>query len=162
MIEVKHNDTVLRAFILFVQSSRAAMKYANSIFYRKANLSAIKFMALQALANNRGPMTASALAEWTSTKRHNITTLVDRLEQNGLVRAERNDKDKRFINITLTDRGEEVFNQAKPIAREIVNQVMLSLSEDDARLLEKLLGALMQNVQHGMEGVAKQDSPQPG
>ena len=159
MIEVKHNDTVLRAFILFVQSSRAAMKYANSIFYRKANLSAIKFMALQALANNRGPMTASALAEWTSTKRHNITTLIDRLEHQGLIRAERNKKDKRFINITLTDRGAEVLNQAKPIAREIVNQVMLSLSEDDALLLEKLLGVLMQNVQHGMEGFANQDSP---
>ena len=161
MIEVEHEDTILRTFILFVQSARVALKYADSIFYRKARLSVIKYIVLQALATNGGTMTPSEMAEWTSTERHNITTLVDRLRQDELVTVRRNEKDRRFTDVTLTDKGVKALDRARPVAREIVNQVMLSISEGDALLLEKLLRVLRQNAYHGLEHVAGQVSPRP-
>ena len=149
MIEVNHEDTILRTFILFVQSANAALKYADATFFGRAKLSVIKFIVLQVLATNGGSMKPSELAEWTSTERHNITTLVDRMAQDELGRAQRNERDRRFVNITPNDKGMKVLDQAKPVAREIVNQVMSSISENDALLLEKLLKVLKQNAHSG-------------
>ena len=98
LIQVDHEDSILRTFILFVQAADATMKYANARFYRKVGLSAIKFMVLRILAANGGTMAPSQIAEWTLRERHNITTLVDRLQKDGFVRTERNDKDRRFVN----------------------------------------------------------------
>ena len=103
-------------------------------------------------------MTPSKLAEWTQTERHNITALVDRMRRDGLVKTERNKRDKRFVNISLTDKGLEVLNRTMPVAREIVNQVMLSISDGDALLLEKMLRVLRQNAQYSLEHVTKHTS----
>ena len=59
------------------------------------------------------------------------------------------------MNVSLTDKGREVLMQAMLVAREIVDQVMSSISEDDALLLEKSLRVLRQNAHQGSEYVAK-------
>ncbi len=107
-------------------------------------------------------MTPSKIAEWTFKERHNITTLVDRLKREGLVRTERSLKDKRFVNIILTAKGRRVLKQATPVARKIVDQVMSSISEGDAVLLEKSLRVLRQNAHGSMEQLAKLSRPQAG
>ena len=86
---------------------------------------------------------------------------VNRLKQGELVRTERKNRDKRFINVTLTAKGRKVLKQSTPVAREIVNRVMLSISEGDAVLLEKPLRVLRQNAHYGLERVAKHSQPPP-
>jgi len=161
LINVDHEDTVLRTFILFVQTARAVLKYADTHLYRKARLSTIKLIVLQVLASNNGIMKPSEIAEWTQTERHNITALINRMRQEGLVTTERNTNDKRHVNITLTNNGREVLMQTMPVAREVVDQVMLSISEGDDALLEKPLRVLRQNAHDGLEDLAKRAQPQP-
>ncbi len=159
--DVDHEDRILRTFILFVQTADVVLKYANSYFYRKEGLSVIKVIVLRVLAANGGTMTPSEIAGWTFRERHNITTLIDRLKRDGLVRVERNSSDKRFVNVSLTTKGRKVLKQAMPVAREIVNQVMLSISEGDAIPLEKSLRVLRQNAHDGLVRLAKCAQPQP-
>ena len=159
MIDVEHEDSILRTFILFVQTADAVLKYANAHFYRKARLSVIKFIVLRILAANGGTMTPSEIAKWTLRERHNITTLVNRLQHDGLVRAECNARDKRFVNIILTDNGRKVLDQTTPVAREIVNQTMFSIGEGNTLLLEKALRVLRRNTQHGLKHTAKPAQP---
>jgi len=99
-------------------------------------------------------MTPSQIAEWTQTEPHNITGLIDRMRQDGLVTAERDSSDRRLVNVALTDKGQEVLSQAMLVAREVVNQVMSSIAEGDAALLEKQLRVLRQNAHNGFEGFA--------
>ncbi len=159
--DVDHEDTMLRTFVLFVQAADTIMKYANTHLYRKERLSVIKVIVLRVLAANGGTMTPSQIAEWTFRERHNITTLINRMKRDGLVRVERNNRDKRFINVSLTAKGRKVLKQAMPVAREIVNRVMLSISEGDAVPLEKSLRVLRQNAHDGLEHLAKRTQPQP-
>jgi len=63
------------------------------------------------------------------------------------------------VNITLTDKGRATLNRATPVAKEIVDQVMLSIDEGDAALLEKYLRTLRQNAYDGLENVAKHSQP---
>jgi DNA-binding MarR family transcriptional regulator len=106
-------------------------------------------------------MTPSKIAQWTYKERHNITTLVNRMSREGLVVAKRSRKDRRSVNITLTDKGREVLNQARPVAREIVNQMMSSISEGDALQIEKLLVVLRQNAHYGLERAYERSRPLP-
>ena len=161
LMHVHTEDIILRTFILFIQTAHAVMKYADAYFYRKTRLSAIKFVVLRGLFANGGTMTPTEIAQWTLRERHNITTLVARLEQDGLVETERNKADKRFINVTLTAKGRKVLKQATPVAREIVNRAMLSISKGDAVPLEKSLRVLRQNAHDGLEHLAKSAQPQP-
>ena len=162
LIDVNHDDTILRTFTLFVQTARSVLKYADSRLYRKARLSVVKLIALRVLASNNRAMTPSELAEWTQTEPHNITTLINRMKQDGLVTAERNTSDKRLVNITLTDKGREALNRTMPVAKEIVDRVMLSIDEGDVALLEKYLQTLRQNAHQGLEHLARGSRPQSG
>ena len=162
MIEVEHEDAVIRTFILFFQTARAVMKYTDAHLYKKARLSTIKLIALRALASNNGGMRPSELAEWTQTERHNITALLDRMKKQGLVTTARNSSDKRIVNVTLTDKGRETLDQAMPAAKEVIDQVMLSMAEGDAALLEKPLRVLRQNAFNGLEHVAGRSQPRSG
>ncbi len=155
LIDVDHDDIILRTFIIFVQTADTVLKYADAYLYRKSRLSVIKFMVLRILAANGGTMAPSEIAEWTFRERHNITTLVERLKKDGLVTTERNSSDKRFVNVTLTAKGRKVLKQATPVATEIINKVMLSISEGDSILLEKSLRVLRQNAHDGLEHLAK-------
>jgi DNA-binding MarR family transcriptional regulator len=161
MIDVNNDDDILMTFILFVRSAQLVLKYADSTFYRKAKLSVIKFIVLRALANSGGVMRPHKIADWTQTERQNITALINRMRQEGLVEAERDSSDKRYVNVTLTDRGREALSLAVPAAREVINQVMSSISKEDTVLLKKLLEVLRKNAKDGFEHIAEQDSPQP-
>jgi len=138
-----------------VQTADAVLKYSDAHFYKKARLSSIKYTTLRILAVNGGTMTPSEIARWTLREKHNITTLIDRLERDELIVTERSKKDRRSINVILTDKGRKVLEQSIPVARDIVNQVMSSTSGSDVVKLEKLLGALRQNAHAGLERVAQ-------
>ena len=83
------------------------------------------------------------------------------MRQDGFVITERNASDKRAVNVTLTDKGWELLCRAMPAAREVVNQVMLSITEGDAALLEKPLRVLRQSAYDGLESLAKRRSRLP-
>jgi len=161
LIEIDHEDTILSTFILFVQTAQAMLKYIDTALYRKTRLSISQLIILKALAINSVGMMPSEIARWTSTERHNITALVSRMKRDGLVTTERNSNDKRLVNIKLTNKGREISNQAMLVAQEIVDQVMLSITEGDAALLKEKLRMLRQNAYHGLEHVTKHSQLQP-
>ena len=146
MIEIEHEDAYINTFILFVQTAQAVLKSADAFLYRKANLSVIKLIVLQVLEKHNGVMTPSEIAEWTQTERHNITALVQRMKRDGLITAERSTKDKRTVNIYLTDKGRDVLKQTQPVAREVKDLIMATISEDDAVKMAEKLKVLRKNA----------------
>ena len=161
LIDVDIDNIILKTFILFVQTAETILKYSDAQFYKEARLSIVKYAALRILATNSGTMTPSQLATWMFKERHSITTLVDRMKRDGLVRTERENRDKRFVNVTLTAKGRKVLEQSTPVARDIVNRVMLSIGEGDAIPLEKSLRVLRQNAHDGLEHLTEHVQPQP-
>ena len=155
LIEIDHEDAILSTFMLFVQTAQAVLKYIDASLYRKTRLSVSKLIVLKALASTSVGMMPSELARWTSTERHNITALVSRMKRDGLVTTERNSNDKRLVNIKLTNKGREARNQAILVAKEIVDEMMLSIAEGDVALLKEKLRTLRQNAYHGLEHITK-------
>ena len=152
MVDVYLEDANARTFILFIQTADAIKKYADAKL-RRAGLSVIKLTVLQVLAAHEGRLTPSAIARWTLTERHNITTLVDRLQKDGLVGVEPSTKDGRSVQVTLTEKGWQVLRQTRPLSIEIVKQVMSSMSENSILELEKTLRILRENAYDELKNV---------
>ena len=153
MINIEHRDAVLRTFILFIQTARSALKYADAHLYKKMHLSIVKLISLQALVSNGGIISPTELSEWTQTERNNITTLINRMKQEGLIIVTRDTENKRNVNITLTDKGREVHKRAMPVAWEVVKQVMLSISRSNCAQLEDTLRVIRHNSDIGFEQI---------
>ena len=149
MIKIEHEDIIIRTYMLFLHIAYMVQKYSNSRLEREARISAVKYRALRVLVNNGGAMRPSEMSKRLFREPHNSTTLIDRLSREGFVTTERDGRDRRSVNITITDKGREILAHAKPVSREIVNQVMSSISKEDAATLEKLLGVLAQNLDEG-------------
>ncbi len=155
IMEINHSEGMGRNLMLLVQTSRLVDKYIDTYFYHKTRLSFVKFMILKVLNNKGGIMTPSEMAEWTQTERHNITTLIRRLMKEGLVLTKPNNRDKRSINVILTDKGREILNQTMLVAKELIDQIMLSFTESDAEKLGQMLEVLRDNTYHGLEKIAQ-------
>jgi len=104
-------------FILFIQTAQMVLKYSDAYLYRKLRLSVSKLIALQALSRASEGMIPSEIARWTSTERHNITTLISRMKKEKLVTTERNSTNKRLVKVKLTNKGREVYNQSIPVEK---------------------------------------------
>jgi len=149
-LKINLEDPNVKILKQFVQAAFSVLKYADTYLYRKSHLSVIRFMVLQVLACYGDTISNARLAELTYTKPHNITQVIDRMKKDGLVTRERNKKNRRSVNITLTDKGRDVLNQAIPTAREIINQIMSSISEKEFLVLDKPLGLMEQNARNAM------------
>ncbi|MFC1972634.1 MarR family winged helix-turn-helix transcriptional regulator [Chloroflexota bacterium] len=151
--EIQHGETIGRTLMQLTQTTRVINKYVDTYFYKKAPISFTKFMALRILASRNGVMTQTELADWTQTVLHNITTLVARLKEEGLVSTKRSNKDKRSVKVFLTEKGRTVLKQATPVGRELIDQIMSSITEDDALKLSQMLEILRDNAYDGLESI---------
>jgi DNA-binding MarR family transcriptional regulator len=151
IIKVSHEDPVLRTFVLFMQVANAAYKYVDGRFYYGSRLTTPKFVALTVLISNGGKMTHTELANWTNTERHNITALVDRMKEDGLIATQQRLKDKRFIDICITDKGRTAQEEARSLARQIRKELMQGIGKNDALELERLLTTVKTNIEHKSE-----------
>lgn len=141
--ELVRENTVLRAYLLFSHIAHIVQEYANDHLYREVGISEVQYRALGHIVINGGSIRPSELSKQLSRVQHNTTTLIDRLRAGELVTTER---DRRYVNINVTDKGREVYIKTYPVAIEIVNHVMSSISEEDAAKLEELLCVIEQNI----------------
>jgi DNA-binding MarR family transcriptional regulator len=93
-----------------------------------------------------GRMRMSELADSVLLSRSGLTRLVDRLERHGLLERERCEEDARGYFAAITDRGREVFADARRTHLAGVRERFLSrFSRQDLRTL----GELWEKVPHG-------------
>jgi DNA-binding MarR family transcriptional regulator len=92
-----------------------------------------------------GRMRMSELADSVLLSRSGLTRLVDRLEREGLLEREQCEEDARGYFAAITDRGRELFTEARRTHLAGVRERFLSrFSRDDLRTL----GALWEKVPH--------------
>lgn len=147
----KNEEIEVQALVLFINTARAVLKYMDSYFYRKARLSLVKFIVLQALLIKERALSLTDLAVFTNTERHNITTLVERLRKDGLVTTQRSKVDKRVIHVELTGKGAELVQKAFPLARDIVRQIVPPVDNADMAAFMKQLELMYANASKALK-----------
>ena len=76
----------------------------------------------------------------------NVTGLVDRLEESGLLTRVAHPEDRRITLATLTSAGRELFSEISPLHEARVEQVMSALSANEQARLAQLLDRLSERA----------------
>ena len=105
-------------------------------------LSAAKYYVLSQLAESREPVALRQLAQEQECVPSNMTTLVDRLEADGLVRRVDDPSDRRSKRAELTDLGAEKAAAGAKVVEEVETAFAESLGPTERLALEKVLSAL--------------------
>jgi DNA-binding MarR family transcriptional regulator len=109
---------------------------------RPVGLSAAKYYVLSQLADAPEPVPLRQLAQEQECVPSNMTTLVDRLEADGLVRRIDDAADRRSKRAELTELGREKAAAGAEAVAAVEAAFAESLSATERLALEKVLGAL--------------------
>lgn len=94
----------------------------------------------------RGPLRATAIADFFSQSPRTVTEAIDGLERDGLVERKPDPSDRRAKLIHITPKGIEAVARTEPLRRQIIDQTFGTLQPDEREslgaVLEKLARAL--------------------
>ncbi len=90
-------------------------------------------------------LATSTLGERLQQVGGTLTGVLDRMEERGLVRRERDARDRRIWRIWLTEAGKQLEEELPPIALEIREKAMAGISKTDRELLSKLIDQAIAN-----------------
>lgn len=102
-----HHDDILIA----LRRITRAIDLQSKKLVKTTGLTAPQLVVIQAL-RKEGQMTPSDLAKSVSLSQATITTILDRLVRQDLVKRDRSDKDKRNVITYLTDAGQKAAHTA--------------------------------------------------
>ena len=100
-----------------------------------------------------GSTTINQLVELTQRQHHSISTLIDRMTKQGLVKKRKDKNDMRQYHVVITPKGEEL---AETMSRESVSEIFSVLSEAESAQLRAILRRL--NAK-GLEVLRKDSEP---
>jgi MarR family 2-MHQ and catechol resistance regulon transcriptional repressor len=129
----------LRTLDTFIKLTRCT----NSVLGRLAERNTIgdltwsQFAVLEALYH-LGPMTQGEVSAKVLKSGSNITTVIDNLERDGLVRRERDAQDRRVIHVHLTDAGSRKLEAVLPGHVAALLEEFSILSQKEQQMLGEL------------------------
>jgi DNA-binding MarR family transcriptional regulator len=98
-----------------------------------------RFDVMAALYQAEGPMRMSALSQRLLVSNGNASTIVNRLEKDGLAERISQSEDRRVVNVTLTDEGRRQFERQAEGHAELVDQLFSGLDAADLDQIRDLL-----------------------
>lgn len=127
----------LNAFIKLARSMNALQARLLPPLQKEFGLTESQLGVLEALYH-LGPMAQGDLCRKILRSGSNVTTVVDNLERDRLVRRERDETDRRVQMVHLTERGKTLIAKAFPVHAERITEAMSVLTRDEQRELGRL------------------------
>ena len=137
----KHtNKAETLALTTFTKLVRAAETVTADVHgeLTESGLSISQFGVLEALFH-LGAMCQKDIAQKILKSAGNITMVIDNLEKRALVKRVRNDKDRRYFDIHLTEEGKALIAEIFPRHAERIRKKMAVLSQAEQHELGELL-----------------------
>jgi DNA-binding MarR family transcriptional regulator len=126
-------------WLRIVQVHDRITRRVDSVLHRQHGLSLTGFEALRWIAEAPGEQaTMGEVAEGLGLSRPGVTSTVNRLVADGLVRRERAGSDRRLLHARLTDAGRERVRSAARTHDELVSHLLGLLGPDAAVVTDAL------------------------
>lgn len=133
----------------FLARSYHSLANRLSRFFEERGITGAQFGVLRCLADAQdNGLMLSDLSRDLMVTCGNITGVVDRLEQAGYLRRERQADDRRVVVARLTESGSALITEMMPAYVELVGALFAELSPDDCTSLASLCRDLHLAVEH--------------
>ena len=133
------SKTRLKMWIRLLGVTRAAEGQLRGFLRVSHNTTLPRFDVLAALYRRRDGVTMSELSRMLLVSNGNATTVVDRLEKDGLVKRSASETDRRTVFVALTDEGLRQFEILAADHERKVNAVFGGLSGTELDMLTGIL-----------------------
>jgi MarR family transcriptional regulator, 2-MHQ and catechol-resistance regulon repressor len=127
----------LDAFVKLVRSAGALSVALHPHIHREFGLTEGQLGVLETLMH-LGPLPLGQICQKILTSGSNLTTVVDNLERDGLVRRVRDEVDRRVQVVHLTAQGRALIERAYPAHAERITALMSALSPAEQSQLGRL------------------------
>ena len=146
------NRTPLRIHLRLATCRNLLMRESRAIAARWG-LTLPQFDVLAELARdtNPGGFTFAHLSRLLLVTSGNLTGIVDRLEEQELVRREPDQQDRRVVRVRLTDKGVNLTNQALPHHADEIQRTLSFMPRKTLAQLCDLLGLLRDGLHDGAQ-----------
>ena len=91
-----------------------------------------------------GPQSMSQLAGLADVALPNLTGIVDRMEERGLVRRERDSVDRRVVVVHATAQGAALLAELESVRREELRRILRTLALDEQQLCLRAMRIISQ------------------
>ena len=135
-----YEDPVQLTELLFRQTKRLRRAQAQRL--APLGLTPAQERALRMITRSDEPPRMTDLADHLGIVPRSVTTVIDALEEAGLVRREIDPQNRRAIRLHLTDRGMSVRDDMREARRRAAEDLFAPLSADDRKALGDLLSQL--------------------
>ncbi|MCX7720217.1 MAG: MarR family transcriptional regulator [Dictyoglomus thermophilum] len=117
---------------------------------REKLLSGLKLYRGQApmllLLSEKGGLTQKEIAEEMKIKPSTVAIMVRRMRKRGLVITQRDEKDRRFSKVYLTDEGRKFICKLKKIFKQLEEECFSNFSEEEREILKNYLERIRDNL----------------
>ncbi|ATF11279.1 MarR family transcriptional regulator [Brevibacillus sp. HB1.4B] len=107
-------------------------------------------MLLRILDMN-GPQKASSIAERMNITPGAVTSLADKLIACGYATRNRDNTDRRVVQLDITDQGKEILQQYKAVVRNTIEQFFAGVSDEDKQHLVRIYRQVLKNIEQQRE-----------
>ena len=140
----KSKESDKRLFYKLNMAQRLLLKFVDREFTDRLGVPAAQTAALFYLMKHDGCQ-LKALSDALMQNKSATTTLVDRMERNGLVVKKPSETDGRAWNLYLTDKGLDTGRQAKPLVARYNRRLLKPFSDADTRVIHRFLDTIIEN-----------------
>jgi len=117
---------------------------------REKLLSGLKLYRGQApmllLLSEKDGLTQKEIAEEMKIKPSTVAIMVRRMRKRGLVITQRDEKDRRFSKVYLTDEGRKFICKLKKIFKQLEEECFSNFSEEEREILKNYLERIRDNL----------------
>ena len=129
-----------------IQLANLLMRHLAPVF-EKARVTPQQWAILAALANAESPLTLAGLARAMLVSKQNMTGMVGRLEELGLVERQADPRDLRSSRLLLTRRGRATVEKLRPAYEAWRRELGSDLAERDLAALTRTVDRLIERLQ---------------
>lgn len=121
--------------VLNIIHTATFLSNAGADLFRQYDLTVAQFNVLFALKYKKGDITQSNLSQRLVVTRASMTSVLDKLEEKGLVQRRAVPDNRRIYHVDLTDAGRALVETIEPIYRDDLHAVMSDLSDEECQML---------------------------
>lgn len=129
-------ERALNAFIRFTRAFDTINQEIHESF-RSFDLTSGQFGVLESLYH-LGPMHQGTLGDKLLQSKGNISTIINNLEDRGLVERRRDEDDRRYVTVHLTEKGEALISEMFPQHVQKIVRLMEVLDAEEVEELGRL------------------------
>lgn len=131
-------------FIMFGQACRESQRTLEIMLFDKGCTSIVKLITLIGISKY-GKNTPSDIADFIQTERHNITTLIRRMEAEGFIEVKKRASNRKYKDIKITDKGRAEIDRSLPILQTGIDLIMSDMDFFNLIKSTKLLRKIRDN-----------------